>query len=112
VDVFDSSCNREYLLFERDPFTTVLLAEWRMDGGFSNGIFYVAQGDKGVIASALMGSVLGRLVSNESLSQYSSRTRCPKLTRLGRAMHKPSQVGPLITRQYLNKVRGYLRLGN
>ena len=73
-----------------------------------NGLMGAAYGSAGERCMAQSVAVAGGKVGNQLVNKLAKKVEALKV---GPGMDKNSEMGPLVTKQHLEKVRGYVALG-
>ncbi len=117
------ACGNTFILkpSEKDPSCSIKLAELLKEAGLPDGVFNVINGDKEAVDAILTayGSAGERCmaqsvavavgdIGDELVSRLSKKAEALKV---GPGMDKNSEMGPLVTKEHLEKVRGYVDLG-
>ncbi len=127
------ACGNAFILkpSERDPSASVIVAEWLKEAGLPDGVFGVVHGDKETVdallhhpVDALMGAAfgsagercmaisvavpVGETTANRLISALEPKIRSLKI---GPGTDPEAEMGPLVTKPHLDKVRGYIDAG-
>src|ERR671929_160967 len=108
---------------ERVPSASLILAELLKEAGLPDGVFQVVQGDKEAV-DAILGAAygaagercmaisvavpVGEKTADALMAKLEPRVRGLKI---GPGTDPEAEMGPLITRQHLDKVKGYIDQG-
>merc|ERR1712086_367629 len=118
------ACGNTFILkpSEKDPSCPLRLAELLTEAGLPDGVFNVVNGDKEAV-DGLMGAAYGSAgercmaqsvavavgdIGDELVARLSKKAEALKV---GPGMDKTSEMGPLVTKEHLEKVKGYVDLG-
>src|SRR6056300_1401569 len=114
------ACGNTFILkpSEKDPSCAIKLAELLKEAGLPDGVFNVINGDKESVDAILENKDIKAVsfVGSTPIAKYiyensAKNEKRAEALKVGPGMDKTSEMGPLVTKEHLEKVKSYVDLG-